>query len=110
MSRSISRMYWIVVVAANVAFAQAQATQPANEYHPGGYPETYNGVFYPGTEIRALPGARAQAIAAQAQLRRAQQDLDNAISDIRRQFVRSPDYIAAQIEERAAYNDLQAIR
>lgn len=94
----------------NIGFAQGQATQPMNEYRPGGYPESYNGIFYPGTELRALPAARAQAVAARAEFRRAQSNLDNAIADIRRAFVRSPALIDAQAEEKDAYDQFVVAR
>lgn len=90
--------------------ASAQATQPG-EYRAGGYPEDYNGgVFYPATELRALPGAKAQAEVAKAELRRAQSNLDNLILDLRRSFVRSEEYQQAIAEEKAAYESLNSAR
>ena len=86
----------------------AQATQPLSEYRPTAYPESYHGAFYPAAELRALPGARAAAVAADAEQRRAQTDLNNAIADIHRTFSRSAEMIAAQIEEHDAWQALQA--
>jgi hypothetical protein len=100
----------LVLLLVNVALAQGQATQPVNEYRPGGYPENYGGVFYSGTELRALPAARAQAVAARAEFRRAQTNLDNAISDIRRAFFRSGRFVEAQAQEQAAWDAFVAAR
>jgi hypothetical protein len=97
------------------ALAQVAATaQPAPaEYHPGGYPESYTGVgrtFYPGTELRALPVARAQAVAAREQFLHAQTNLSNAIADVHRTFTRSTELRAALAEEKAAWDELTNAR
>jgi hypothetical protein len=92
--------------------ATAMADAPGTEYAPSTYPENYNdninGSFFPATELRALPAARAQASAAAAELRRAQGDLNNAVEDVRRQF--SHQLRDAQADERLAYDALLAAR
>lgn len=96
--------------------AAAQETQPihAEGYRPSFYPETYRNehehVFYPAHDLRVLPGARAAAVAARAQLRRAESDLNNAVIDIQRQFRRSTELRDAIAEERAAFEALNEIR
>lgn len=104
----------ILMAISSVALAQeAQPAAPAvaREYRPGGYPETYGGgVFYPGAELRALPGARAAAVAARAELSRAQTSMNIAISDVRRTFTRSAAFKEAQAEEKAAWDQLKIAR
>lgn len=97
--------------------ALGQVAQPAvgevrpGEFRAGGYPETYNGgVFYPGTELRALPVARAQAVVAAAEFRRAQLSLDNAILEIRRSYLRSAELRDALAEQKSAFDELHAAR
>jgi len=112
-----------VTLAASISYivlchnALAQVAAPAHpaptEYHPSGYPETYNGVgrtFYPGTELRALPVARAQAVAAREQFLHAQTNLSNAVADVQRTFTRSTELKAALAEEKAAWDDLTNAR
>jgi hypothetical protein len=87
--------------------AAAMADTP--QYAPSGYPENYNdNNFFPAAEVRALPAARAQAVAAAAELRRAQSDLNNAVSDVQRQFAHQ--MRDAQADERSAYEALLAAR
>lgn len=110
MGNRLAAMIGVVVVGSAVMSANGQATQPAGEFRPGGYPETFQGAFYPGTELRALPGARANAMVAAAEFRRAQSNLDNSISEIRRAFNRSPQLQEAMAEEQAAFEQLSAAR
>jgi hypothetical protein len=106
----------VLMVAGNVG-AEEKTAQPAaananGQWHAGGYPESYgnSGVFYPGQELRVLPGAKAQASAAAAQYRVAQSNLTGAISDMQRGFNRSAEYTQAVAEERAAYQALTTAR
>lgn len=97
------------------ALALGQAVQPngdaqVGEFRQGGYPETYQNTFYPGTELRALPGAKAQAMVAAAEARRAQKTLDNAIMDLQRGFLRSPELAGALAREQAAFDELTSAR
>jgi hypothetical protein len=89
-------------------------TQPASNgynggYQPTPYPEQYNyyNLFYPAPEVRALPNLRASAVAARAQFRRAETDLNNAVEDLRKKFKQSADLKEAQADEREAYAELQ---
>jgi len=81
-------------------------------YRPSiGYPETYNpNVLYPGQELRALPGARANAVAARAVLRQAESALDRAVADVTRVHLRSAELQRAIEEERAAWKALEDAR
>ncbi|WP_428936805.1 hypothetical protein [Fontivita pretiosa] len=81
-------------------------------YRPsGGYPETYNpNVLYPGQELRVLPGARANAVAARAVLRQAESALDRAVADVTRVHLRSAELQRAIEEERAAWKALEDVR
>jgi hypothetical protein len=108
-----------IVALGTVASAQVapapSGVQPTvtSEYHPTGYPESYIGVgrsLYPGTELRALPAARAQAVAARANLQRAESDLNMAVSNVKRTFRRSEELNQALAEEKAAWDDLTAAR
>lgn len=108
-----------VVMLSSGAIVRGQVADPAaplggefraGEFRTGGYPETYQNTFYPGTELRALPGAKAQSMVAAAVARRAQKTLDNAIMDIRRSFLRSPELAAALGREQAAFDELTAAR
>lgn len=100
--------------AAQVAPVGAGAAAPAaQEYRPTGYPESYNTIgrsFYPAAEMRALPVARAQAVAAKQELRRAESALNNAVYEVRRVYTRSDELITAQAEEKAAWDALLAAR
>src|SRR5437762_795749 len=79
-----------VALGISAGLARAQATQPQmGEYHPTVFPESYHGAFYPAAELRALPGARAAAVAAQAEMQRAQTEFNIAVSDLRLTFTRS---------------------
>jgi ribosomal protein S21 len=118
-----------IAISAASAMAQGQGTQPAaadgygtgaapapaaitNEgYAPSSYPEAFApNVFYPGQELRALPATRAQLAASRAELRRAEQALNNAVEDVRRNFKRSTELNQALAEEREAYEQLQVAR
>jgi hypothetical protein len=94
------------MLGAGSAFAQAQATQPG----PAGYPESYSGVFYPSAELRALPAARASAVATAAELRRAEDDLARSVDEMRRIGNRSPEFKVAVADERIAWEALKAAR
>src|SRR5450432_2441064 len=113
MSASLFRWRSLTILAmlATGAAASGQAVQPGDAYAPSAYPETYNGdSFFPATEIRALPAAHAQAIAARAQLRMAESDLNNAVADVRREFNRSMELHEALSDEKEAYEAVVAAR
>jgi hypothetical protein len=97
--------------AGNGAAANGAGYQPTG-YQPTPYPEQYNyyNLFYPAPEVRALPNLRAGAVAARAQFRRAESDLNNAVNDLRRQFRNSADLKDALAEERLAYEELQRVQ
>jgi hypothetical protein len=100
-----------VVVALGMGGISAGALAGGDNYAPSAYPENYNsGEFFPAVEIRALPTAAAQAAAAQAQFRRAESDLNNAVADVRRTFDRSLELRDAMANERDAYATLVAAR
>ncbi len=80
------------------------------EYRPSTYPEHYGGEFYPAQEFRAVAFSRARVLAAQADLRRCQNGLTNAIEDLRRTYKQSPELNLALAEERTAYEALNAVR
>jgi hypothetical protein len=75
------------------------------------YPELYDyGTGYPGIEVRAVPGAMVNRAIARAEYRRLQSGLDQMIRNMRMTFERSRDYAAAAMEERQAFEQLEAAR
>lgn len=105
-----------LLITRDAAAQVAPAVQPApaaQEYRPTGYPESYSTIgrsFYPAAEMRALPVARAQAVAAKQEMRRAESALNNAVYEVRRAYTRSEELITAQAEEKAAWDALLAAR
>jgi hypothetical protein len=105
----MSRFGWQGLTLLGVLAMSSLALADASDYAPSTYPEEYNGnTFFPATELRALPAARAQASAAAAQVRRAESDLNNAVADVRRSF--SVQLRLAEADEREAYIALVAAR
>lgn len=122
-----NRRRWIAGLASGAlvlaaGWADAQATQEKDAavvqppivnggYQPTHYPESYyGGALYPGTELRALPGARAAAVAARTQYRNAQSALNTSVEALRRQFKRSAELKEAVVEEQAAWDALNSVR
>jgi len=83
----------------------------AEGYAPSNYPEAFApNVFYPGQELRALPATRAQLAASRAEMRRAEQALNNAVNDVSRNFKHSSELNQALADEHDAYEQLQIAR
>src|SRR4051794_13441887 len=118
----------LALLATTVVFsthALSQVTQPqggqpaggdmgagaAEGYAPSNYPEAFApNVFYPGQELRALPATRAQLAASRAEMRRAEQALNNAVNDVSRNFKHSSELNQALADEHDAYEQLQIAR
>jgi hypothetical protein len=100
----------LIALCTSAGLARAQATQPQGGYQPTAFPESYHGGVFPAAEFRALPGARAAAVAAEADLRRAQTELSTTVADLRHSFSRSTELNQAQAEERAAWAAFEAAR
>src|SRR5689334_4049405 len=87
--------WFSIGLCASLAGGQTVPASNHGEYRPSGYSESYQGMFYPGAELRALPPARAQAAATSAHLHRAEVTLTNTLSDARRASARSREMIDA---------------
>ena len=100
-----------VLALPSITRAQAGLPPMGDEYRNSGYPEAFSGnTFYPATELRAVPVARARVLATRELTRQAYSALTNSVQDIRRSYEDSAELRDALAEERAAWNDLEIAR
>src|SRR4051794_29538306 len=105
----------VAVLAAGSARAQTHAMppdpydthQPAEQPIQASLPAPND---YPAAEVQAVPGARARAAAARAQLDNSRSSLHTIIDELKEDFEYSADLSAAMRDEKAAYDHYIAAR